>query len=160
MHMSSVEYTMQFCRDIGIKTIHDSNDPINMAKVVMKAGPISIIKKESITRIQNPGRSEDSFVFGELYHQVIQHQLHNSTTSLNGASISHIDSSEPLDRNDEVFAESSDDDDWETKYENKQVLLHNNGDTDVASIHAQMMGRFDSDNILIPPSWLLWALLR
>ena len=81
---------------------------------------------------------------------------------MNGASIPLIDSSEPLDRDDEVFAENSDDDDWETKYENKQVLLHNNGDTDVASIHAQMMGssRFDSDNILIPPSWLLWALLR
>ena len=162
MRISSIEDTTQFCRDIGIQTIQESNGSTKVIKIVMKAGPISITQKESITRIQNPGRSDDLFVFGELYHKVILHELDNSATSLNGASKILTDSFKPFHRNNYSSAGDSDDDDWETKYENEHVMLNNNGDSDKAPIHTQEMGssRFDSDNLLIPPSWLLWALLR
>ena len=55
LHLPSAREACVFCHEIGL--------PIESDSVVMKAAPISIVG-ESITKMTNPGRREDSFVFG------------------------------------------------------------------------------------------------
>ncbi|KAL3776691.1 hypothetical protein ACHAWO_003104 [Cyclotella atomus] len=58
---------VKFCRDAGLPIIDDADK----CHVTMKAAPIDVSGDESISRISNPGRTNDSFVFGAEFENEV-----------------------------------------------------------------------------------------
>lgn len=64
LHLPSEDAAITFCENIGLSTIASIEGGTRDC-VVMKIAPISV-SEDSISKITNPGRSEDSFVFGRM----------------------------------------------------------------------------------------------
>jgi hypothetical protein len=64
LHLPSEDIAITFCEDIGLSTTASIEGGIRDC-VIMKVSPISIAE-DSISKVTNPGRSEDSFVFGTM----------------------------------------------------------------------------------------------
>lgn len=64
LHFPSEDVAITFCEDIGLPTTASMNDGKHDC-VIMKVAPISI-HADVISKMINPGRSEDEFVFGRI----------------------------------------------------------------------------------------------
>lgn len=64
LHLPSEDAAITFSEDIGLSITASVEGGLRDC-VIMKVAPISI-SEDSVSRITNPGRSEDSFVFGRM----------------------------------------------------------------------------------------------
>ena len=129
---NSAKLAIDFCRDAGLPIVEKVVDYSNELHVAMKSAPIKISKDGAIKRICNPGRVNDSFVFGSSFGDDISRRVDSLTDQLNECAIV------------EDWEANSDADDGN--------LLSNHIDS--------MKARVDEDEVLIPSSQAIWALME
>jgi len=141
--MGGAERAIDLCRDAGLPIVEkEGQDGEKKFYVAMKSAPINITGEEAIGRICNPGRTNDSFVFGSKLFEDGGTGGDDVVESLANQLLRQCDIQEDVD-------------DWEERegdYGNdamteNSVAGKNGTETDIADCGA----RNDEDSVLIPP---------
>lgn len=130
----SAEKAITFCRDAGLPTVvKDDCDGFLKSYVVFKSAPISISEEGPISRMCNPGRLNDGFVFGTTFR------------SFNPAGVEAlVDRLEQCDIQEDV-------DNWEDRNCENICVRSNKSRFDAnKDRHCSHSGRLDEEGVMIP----------
>mmetsp|Transcript_18150 Transcript_18150/g.35282 ORF Transcript_18150/g.35282 Transcript_18150/m.35282 type:complete len:810 (+) Transcript_18150:2-2431(+) len=138
----SAEKAITFCRDAGLPTVvKDDCGGIVKSYVVLKSAPISISEEGPISRMCNPGRLNDGFVFGKIFRSFNPAGVEALVDRLEQCDIQDVDSWE--DRNCENICVRS-----------SKIRFDANKDR-----HCSHSGRLDEEGVMIPSAVVLWNLI-
>ncbi|KAL7468542.1 hypothetical protein ACHAXS_008767 [Conticribra weissflogii] len=142
--MESAKRAIEFCRDAGLPTVdRDDCDGFLKSYVVMKSAPITISEEGSISRMCNPGRLNDTVVFGTILR------------SSNPSGVEALaDRLERCDIQENI-------DNWESRHGEHFCVSSNESEfVAINDRNRTHHGRLDDEGVLIPSAGVLWNLIH
>jgi hypothetical protein len=153
----ALKRAIDFCRNAGLPIVEKEGGETGKSTmyVLMKSAPISVKSEDSISRMCNPGRTNDSFVFGSKLDHVGRENDGNGCSRV----------SYPSNRSAVVMTRQSDSiredgvDYWEDRDHGEDDAIKSDEASVMMSTYA-CEARSDEDGVLIPPCHVLRSLME